>query len=671
MSISSLIWGSSQFDESVDKATSDLLPSGSEDIALNLEICDLIRSKNVTPSAAMKKLKTRLNHSNPNVQLLVLSLTDTCIKNGGDAFLAEITSREFIDNLISILKQPALNGDVKNRVLYYIQNWALSLEGRSAMGYLGSKYRQLQNEGFDFPPRDVSGSSAAMVETQVAPEWIDSDVCLRCRTPFSFTNRKHHCRNCGQVFDQQCSSKTRVLPHFGITTEVRVCDSCFTLLNKGQLAKSLSANSHSASSSRPRVSRPRSVPDYDKDLQEAIKRSLAENRQGSSSWASSEPPLVERAARAHASEEDPELRAAIEASLREAQSPRPSAPTFSDEPTPQQYHQPYASNSTAQQPEVPRRSNFTLPNYDLDTGEADAVLSFNQAVEYAQTNGSFSSRQSHDVSQLFDQASRVRPKIALSLDDTHRKHQLLMDMNHKISEVTRLYDHLLDQQLSQHRWRSEAPVPLTSPPLRNDSRSHTETWRQPSIPEQSYTYQQAMESFNQGSLSPPQQVMSPAQIAPSQSISQPWAGPSQHRQPSYNAPVVLAPLSQVSPQPPLASIQQLQSPTQASVPPQPVHRQTVLSQPPTAPTAVASPPAVTVDQYPAHHPPAASPPVILPAAPSAPTFAPQPNNPIPQQTAIPLFPTVPQAEPQIFEPYNSRLSGVEQPERKEALLIDL
>jgi hypothetical protein len=58
-----------------DKATSDLLPSGSEDIALNLEICDLIRSKNVSPSAAMKKLKTRLNHPNPNVQLLVLSVS--------------------------------------------------------------------------------------------------------------------------------------------------------------------------------------------------------------------------------------------------------------------------------------------------------------------------------------------------------------------------------------------------------------------------------------------------------------------------------------------------------------------------------------------------------------------------------------------------------------------
>jgi hypothetical protein len=57
-----------------DKATSELLV-GSQDIALNLEICDQIRSKSVTAKDAMLALKRRLNHKNPNVQLLALGVS--------------------------------------------------------------------------------------------------------------------------------------------------------------------------------------------------------------------------------------------------------------------------------------------------------------------------------------------------------------------------------------------------------------------------------------------------------------------------------------------------------------------------------------------------------------------------------------------------------------------
>lgn len=63
-----------------DKATSDLLPAGGEDIALNLEICDQIRSKSVPAKDAMRALKRRLNHKNPNVQLLALGVRESIFK---------------------------------------------------------------------------------------------------------------------------------------------------------------------------------------------------------------------------------------------------------------------------------------------------------------------------------------------------------------------------------------------------------------------------------------------------------------------------------------------------------------------------------------------------------------------------------------------------------------
>jgi growth factor-regulated tyrosine kinase substrate len=157
-----------------------------------------------------------------------------------------------MDNLVSILKMPGLNMEVKNKILRLVQNWAASFEGRPTLKYVPEVYKDLQHEGtpslatfahtqhlqqlatsgFNFPPKDPVATSSAMVDTKTAPDWIDSDVCLRCRTAFTFTNRKHHCRNCGQVFDQQCSAKMLPLPHYGITQEVRVCDNCHTKLTR-------------------------------------------------------------------------------------------------------------------------------------------------------------------------------------------------------------------------------------------------------------------------------------------------------------------------------------------------------------------------------------------------------------------------------------------------------
>ena len=74
-------------------------------------------------------------------------LTDTCVKNGGDHFLVEIASREFIDNLVSILRLPGLNHAVKSAILRYIQNWALAFDGKPTLAYVGQAYKTLKSDG--------------------------------------------------------------------------------------------------------------------------------------------------------------------------------------------------------------------------------------------------------------------------------------------------------------------------------------------------------------------------------------------------------------------------------------------------------------------------------------------------------------------------------------------
>ncbi|KZT42810.1 ubiquitin binding protein [Sistotremastrum suecicum HHB10207 ss-3] len=718
MSLTSYFWGSTQFDEQITKATSETLPSGAEDIAANLEICDQIRSKAVNPKDAMKSLKTRLNHKNPNVQIMTLNLTDTCVKNGGDAFLTEISSREFMDNLVSILKQPALNHDVKNRILLHVQNWALSFEGKPHLSYVGTVYKTLQKEGFNFPPKDITAVSSAMTDTQTAPDWIDSDVCLRCRDPFSFTNRKHHCRNCGQVFDQKCSSKMLPLPHYGITQEVRVCEGCYAKLHKHKADKPCRRSNT--------LKRRSGHDNADADLQRAIQLSIEESRRNSgytsTPYVASEPPIIDRSTRPArtAEDEDADLRAAIEASLREAEAPKPSAPLAT--PSEERDYGSYGS--------LPSPSARVLPSYDLELHETDQILYFSQAMQGVVDQGGFSARNGEVVQELYNKTLPLRPKLAMSLDDTVRREQLLTNMNENISEIVRIFDTRQREQLAHRRnmsMGSNSGATSYGDPRYPAMRYHTVDGSQSQYyqdPGYNPAYANPAQQQQQWAQAPPQQTYSdpsaaynyPAQAsqAPSDPQSQ-WtqpvsqqpqwnqappgpqpvppletkpvtfgqraASPSQQYQyqPMTNGPVSLPPSSYAQPAPPA-----VQSPPPLVSQPQ-LYQQQPVQQPSQPPAQsfqyqAASPPLDNVVQslppvvqqqtvQPVQSPPTVSSPYQVPPQHQQ-TLPPSalPTNP---NVSLPVFPVAPTSQPQAYPSYGPSVSGVEQNERKEVMLIEL
>ncbi|KAM9510944.1 RUN and FYVE domain-containing protein 1-like isoform 1-T1 [Salvelinus alpinus] len=61
--------------------------------------------------------------------------------------------------------------------------------------------------------------------------WLKDDEatqCKHCQKEFSIARRKHHCRNCGDIYCNSCSNNELALPSY--PRPVRVCDICHSLL---------------------------------------------------------------------------------------------------------------------------------------------------------------------------------------------------------------------------------------------------------------------------------------------------------------------------------------------------------------------------------------------------------------------------------------------------------
>ena len=168
------------------------------------------------------------------------------------------------------------------------------------------------------------------------------------------------------------------------------------------------------------------VQDSDADLQRAIQLSLEEASVSGalphSDYLPSQPPLANAPTNnttASDLDDDPDLKAAIEASLRDVSNPTPSAPLSVD--FPQSVAAPPHSIDPQQDPHLGNQL-LNLPNYDMELRESDTIMTFTQAVEQAQHDPS-----GRDISrypmlnQLYDQANGLRPKLAMSLDDTSRR----------------------------------------------------------------------------------------------------------------------------------------------------------------------------------------------------------------------------------------------------------
>ncbi|BFZ17707.1 hypothetical protein BsWGS_20747 [Bradybaena similaris] len=223
--------GSSNFNKYLEKATSQLLLEPDWDSVL--QIVDCIRQGDVQPKTALFAIKKKIAHENPHVSMFALQVLEACVKNCGSPLHIEVASKEFMEFLKDLAKKgipdPSRADPVKEKILELIQTWSHAFRNEPSYKAVEDTFHCLKVEGFKFP---ALKEADAMFDAERAPSWKDGETCTRCRVQFSVMQRKHHCRNCGEVFCGKCSNKTSIIPKLGFEREVRVCDSCFDKISK-------------------------------------------------------------------------------------------------------------------------------------------------------------------------------------------------------------------------------------------------------------------------------------------------------------------------------------------------------------------------------------------------------------------------------------------------------
>ncbi|KAJ5083633.1 hypothetical protein N7456_013060 [Penicillium angulare] len=137
-------------------------------LALNLEVADLVNSKKGNaPRESAVEIVHLINSRNQNVALLALSLLDICVKNCGYKFHLQISTKEFLNELVRRFPErpPMRPSRVQHRILESIEEWRQTIcqtsRYKEDLGFIRDMHRLLLYKGYAFP--EVRREDAAVL----------------------------------------------------------------------------------------------------------------------------------------------------------------------------------------------------------------------------------------------------------------------------------------------------------------------------------------------------------------------------------------------------------------------------------------------------------------------------------------------------------------------------
>jgi hypothetical protein len=179
-------------------------------LAMNIEIAELINSKKGNaPREAAVAIVNYINHRNPNISLLALNLLDMCVKNCGYPFHLQISTKEFLNELVRRFPErpPVRPTRVQLKILEAIEEWRGTIcqtsRYKEDLGFIRDMHRLLSYKGYVFPevrredaavlnPSDVG--PPLLVARDITDSTVEPQICGgngggRARGPVSKTTR--------------------------------------------------------------------------------------------------------------------------------------------------------------------------------------------------------------------------------------------------------------------------------------------------------------------------------------------------------------------------------------------------------------------------------------------------------------------------------------------------